>query len=85
MDSALFLEKLILIVVILAVTLVMALYFTFGERKIAAFFQDRLGPNRVGPFGLLQPFADGLKLMMKEAIWGLMVSHPICTGIVSKM
>jgi NADH-quinone oxidoreductase subunit H len=68
MDSALFLEKLILIVVILAVTLVMALYFTFGERKIAAFFQDRLGPNRVGPFGLLQPFADGGKLLFKEEI-----------------
>jgi NADH-quinone oxidoreductase subunit H len=68
MDSALFLEKLILIVVILDVTLVMALYFTFGERKIAAFFQDRLGPNRVGPFGLLQPFADGGKLLFKEEI-----------------
>ncbi len=68
MDSALILEKLILIVVILLVTLVIALYLTFGERKIAAFFQDRLGPNRVGPFGLFQPFADGGKLLFKEEI-----------------
>jgi NADH-quinone oxidoreductase subunit H len=68
MDSALILEKLILIVVILMVTLVVALYLTFGERKIAAFFQDRLGPNRVGPFGLFQPFADGGKLLFKEEI-----------------
>lgn len=62
------LEKLILIVVILLATLVIALYLTFGERKIAAFFQDRLGPNRVGPFGLFQPFADGGKLLFKEEI-----------------
>ncbi len=68
MDYALILEKLILIVVILAVTLVIALYLTFGERKIAAYFQDRLGPNRVGPLGLLQPFADGGKLLFKEEI-----------------
>lgn len=66
MDSALILEKSILILVILAITLVMALYLTFGERKIAAFFQDRLGPNRVGPLGLFQPFADGGKLLFKE-------------------
>lgn len=62
------LEKLVLIVVILMITLVVALYLTFGERKIAAFFQDRLGPNRVGPFGLFQPFADGGKLIFKEEI-----------------
>ena len=62
------LEKLVLIVIILAITLVVALYLTFGERKIAAFFQDRLGPNRVGPFGLFQPFADGGKLVFKEEI-----------------
>jgi len=68
MDSAMILEKLILIVVILLATLVIALYLTFGERKIAAFFQDRLGPNRVGPFGLFQPFADGGKLLFKEEI-----------------
>jgi NADH-quinone oxidoreductase subunit H len=68
MDSAMMLEKLVLIVVILMITLVVALYLTFGERKIAAFFQDRLGPNRVGPFGLFQPFADGGKLVFKEEI-----------------
>lgn len=68
MDNAMLLEKLILILVILAITLVMALYFTFGERKIAAFFQDRLGPNRVGPFGIFQPFADGGKLLFKEEL-----------------
>ncbi|MDA1182896.1 MAG: NADH-quinone oxidoreductase subunit H, partial [Bacteroidetes bacterium] len=68
MDNAMLLEKLILILIILAITLVMALYFTFGERKIAAFFQDRLGPNRVGPFGIFQPFADGGKLLFKEEL-----------------
>ena len=50
------------------VTLVEALYSTYGERKVAAFMQDRHGPNRAGPFGLLQPFADGLKMLMKEEI-----------------
>ncbi len=68
MDNAMLLEKLILILIILAITLLMALYFTFGERKIAAFFQDRLGPNRVGPFGIFQPFADGGKLLFKEEL-----------------
>jgi NADH-quinone oxidoreductase subunit H len=41
-------------------------YLVFAERKICAFIQDRVGPNRVGPFGLLQPLADGLKLLFKE-------------------
>jgi NADH-quinone oxidoreductase subunit H len=44
------------------------MYATWAERKIAAVIQDRLGPNRAGPFGLLQPVADGLKLFMKEEI-----------------
>ena len=38
------------------------------ERRMLAMWQDRLGPNRAGPFGLLQPMADGLKLFMKEEI-----------------
>ena len=48
-----------------AVSLVVA-YLTLLERKVIAFMQVRLGPMRVGPYGLLQPIADGLKLMLKE-------------------
>jgi NADH-quinone oxidoreductase subunit H len=48
------------------ITLTIAAYSTYGERKIAAFLQDRLGPERAGPFGLLQPVADGVKMFMKE-------------------
>ncbi len=67
-DWALLIEKLILIAVIIFASLGIALYMTYGERKIAAALQDRPGPNRAGPFGLFQPFADGLKLIMKEEI-----------------
>jgi NADH-quinone oxidoreductase subunit H len=63
---ALFLEKIILIVVLFGLTLGVAAYSTYGERKVAAFLQDRLGPNRAGPFGLLQPLVDGAKMFTKE-------------------
>lgn len=53
---------------ILALTLLVAAYSTYAERKIAAFLQDRIGPDRAGPFGILQPLADGLKFIMKEEI-----------------
>ena len=46
----------------------MAMYTTYAERKIAAFLQDRRGPNRAGPFGIFQPLADGGKLFLKEEI-----------------
>ena len=67
-DWILLVEKLVLIAIIIFASLGIALYTTFGERKVAAILQDRPGPNRAGPFGLLQPLADGLKLIMKEEI-----------------
>ena len=60
--------KAVLLIVIFMITLVVAMYSTYGERKIAAFMQDRLGPNRAGIWGLLQPVADGVKMFMKEEI-----------------
>jgi NADH-quinone oxidoreductase subunit H len=60
--------KFILIVIIFAISLVIAMYSTYAERKVAAFFQDRIGPNRAGPWGILQPLADGGKMFMKEEI-----------------
>lgn len=61
-------EKVLLISGVLVLSLVVAMYSTWGERKIAAWIQDRLGPNRAGPLGLLQPLADGGKLFFKEEI-----------------
>lgn len=66
MDSAIIIEKGIFITVIFAITMLMAMYSTWAERKVAAWLQDRVGPNRAGPFGLFQPLADGLKLFSKE-------------------
>ncbi len=67
-DLALIVEKLVLIIVVVMSSLVIAMYATFAERKVAAVMQDRIGPNRAGPFGLFQPLADGLKLFFKEEI-----------------
>jgi NADH-quinone oxidoreductase subunit H len=66
MDIQLILYKSSLIIVILLASLVIAMYATLIERKIAGFFQDRLGPNRAGVYGWLQPVADGVKLFFKE-------------------
>lgn len=67
-DLSLLIEKLVLIAVIITGSLVIAMYATYGERKVAAILQDRIGPNRAGPFGILQPLADGMKLFFKEEI-----------------
>ncbi len=60
--------KAIMAGIIFVLTLAVAAYSTYAERKVAAFLQDRIGPDRAGPFGLLQPLADGLKFIMKEEI-----------------
>ena len=67
-DGWLIAEKAILIGGIISLSMLVAMYSTYAERKVAAWLQDRVGPDRAGPFGLLQPMADGLKLFMKEEI-----------------
>ncbi len=62
-DIALMLAK---IALVFFVILTLAAYLVFAERKVLAWIQDRKGPNRVGPFGLLQPLADLIKLLTKE-------------------
>ena len=57
-----------LILVIIGLSFLIAMYTTYFERKIAAWMQDRIGPNRAGPWGIFQPLADGGKLFFKEEI-----------------
>jgi len=68
MDINFVIEKFLLVTILFAISLLIAMYSTYAERKVAAFLQDRLGPDRAGPFGILQPLADGLKMFMKEEI-----------------
>src|SRR5690349_23200805 len=69
------LEKFLLVGFVVTLSLLIAMYTTYAERKIAAFLQDRIGPNRAGPFGILQPLADGGKLFFKEEIIPLVSSR----------
>lgn len=66
MIGASFVTSYIFAVIVLAVILGLMAYLTYFERKVIAAMQDRVGPNRTGPFGLLQPIADGVKLLSKE-------------------
>src|SRR5260370_18339408 len=67
MDSFFIITSLLKIVGILFVVILpMVSYTVYAERRVSAFIQDRLGPNRVGPAGLFQPIADMFKLLLKE-------------------
>ena len=63
--------------VVFAAIMLTVMAMTLAERRISAFMQNRLGPNRVGPKGLLQPLADGIKFLMKEDVIPSGVDKPI--------
>jgi NADH-quinone oxidoreductase subunit H len=66
MDTGLLIEKSALVLILFLISLGIAAYQTYFERKLAAWIQDRVGPDRAGPFGILQPIADGVKMFLKE-------------------
>src|SRR5471032_3183834 len=65
------------IAVVLGITLTAVAYTVLVERKVLGRMQNRWGPSRVGPFGLLQPLADGIKLFLKEDLMPLAVERPL--------
>src|SRR5271155_3100384 len=65
------------VVVVLVITLTAVAYTVLLERKVLGRIQNRWGPSRVGPFGLLQPLADGIKLFLKEDLMPLAVERPL--------
>jgi len=77
MDFLGFIIILVKVLVVFAATLLTVLLMIYSERRVSAFIQGRLGPNRVGPQGLLQPIADGIKFLMKEDIIPAGVDKPI--------
>src|ERR1700716_1237364 len=84
------LEKFLLVGFIVSLSMVVAMYATYAERKVAAFLQDRIGPNRAGPFGIFQPLADGGKLFFKEEIIPLASSKTLfilgpCLAMITAM
>ena len=71
-----FIAPVIYAVVIVAVLPLMAGYIVLLERKVLGRIQNRWGPSRVGPFGLLQPLADGIKLFLKEDLLPIAAERP---------
>ena len=67
-ENLVIVQILIKIVVIVAPLMLCVAYFTYAERKLIGYMQVRIGPNRVGPKGWLQPIADAVKLMFKEIV-----------------
>ena len=69
MDHVIYMVILLLKIVAVVLPLILAVaYYTYAERKVIGYMQIRRGPNRIGPLGLFQPFADVFKLLLKEII-----------------
>lgn len=77
MDLIDFIIICIKVILVFATTMLAVMGMIYAERRISAFIQHRLGPNRVGPKGLFQPLADGLKFLMKEDIIPTAVNKPL--------
>ena len=77
MDLLGFTIILVKVLVVFAATMLGVLVMIYAERRVSAFMQDRVGPNRVGPKGVLQPIADGIKFLMKEDLVPEKVDKPI--------
>ena len=77
MDLLSFTIILVKVLVVFGATMFSILVMIYAERRVSAFMQGRIGPNRVGPQGLLQPIADGIKFLMKEDIIPAAVDKPI--------
>jgi len=77
MDLLGFIIILVKVLVVFAGTMLTVLIMIYAERRVSAFIQGRLGPNRVGPQGIFQPLADGIKFLMKEDIIPVGVDKPI--------
>jgi NADH-quinone oxidoreductase subunit H len=91
-DVAFLIESAVKVVVVLGFLLISVLYIVWMERKVLGHMQDRIGPERVGPFGLLQTIADGIKLFMKEdmipsqvdkAVYFIAPAIPIVTALIA--
>jgi len=66
METFFWIDKLVLVLLLFLISLGIAAYQTYFERKLAGWIQDRVGPDRAGRFGILQPIADGVKMFLKE-------------------
>ena len=77
MDLLSFTIILVKVLIVFGATMFAVLVMIYAERRVSAFIQGRIGPNRVGPQGLLQPIADGIKFLMKEDIIPEAVDKPI--------
>ncbi|HEU5340495.1 NADH-quinone oxidoreductase subunit NuoH [Edaphobacter sp.] len=75
--STFLLISIVKIVVVIVITLTAVAYTVLLERKVLGHMQNRWGPSRVGPFGLLQPLADGIKLFLKEDLMPLASERPL--------